>query len=76
MAKEISKEIRGYMYIKTRFKLGKPAKAIFDELCVAYGHRIVSYSTVTRWYKRFKMGLSQLKVHKVKKGQPAKVSLK
>lgn len=58
MAKEISKEIRGY--IKTRFKLGKPAKAIFDELCVAYGHRIVSYSTVTRWYKRFKSGIESV----------------
>ena len=47
MAKEISAEIRGY--IKTRFKLGFSARAIFNEICSAYGHGTTSYATVTRW---------------------------
>lgn len=41
MAKKISEEIRGY--IKAHFKLGKPAKTIFDKLCAAFGHRTESY---------------------------------
>ena len=55
MAKEISAEIRGY--IKTRFKLEISARAIFNEICSAYGHGTTSYSTVTRWIKRFKSGI-------------------
>ena len=56
MAKEISAEIRGYIK-KTRFKLGISARAMFNEICSAYGHGTTSYSTVTRWIKRFKSGI-------------------
>ena len=55
MAKVISAEIRGY--IKCRFKLGISARAIFNEICSANGHGTTSYSTVTRWIKRFKSGI-------------------
>ena len=46
MAKEISAEIRGC--IKTRHKLGISARAIYNEICSAYGHGTTSYSTITR----------------------------
>ena len=55
MHKEISAEIRGC--IKTRHKLGLSARAIFNEICSAYGHGTTVYSTATRWIKRFKSGI-------------------
>ena len=49
------------MYIKNRSKLGIASKDIFQELCNVYGQNEVSYSTVTRWVKKFKMGLEGVK---------------
>ncbi len=40
-------------YIKTRLLLGLTATQIYDELVTVYGQDVVSYCTVTRWFKRF-----------------------
>ena len=44
-----------------RSKLGTTSKDIFEGLCNLYGQNEVSYSTVTRWVKKFKMGLEGVK---------------
>lgn len=49
-----SAKIRGY--ISTRYKLGLTATEIYKEICEAYGHNEVSYTTITRWIKKFKSG--------------------
>ena len=54
-----SEEIR--VYIKNRSKLGITSKEIFEELCTVYGQNEVSYSTVTRWVKKFKTGIETVK---------------
>ena len=48
-------------YILTRFQLGFTAKQIHDELCAAWGHGYVSYSTVAKWLQRFRQRRSCLK---------------
>lgn len=70
MAKEISAQIRGY--IKTRYKLGISARSIFNEICSAYGDSATSYSTVTRWIKRFKSGIETVE-SAPGRGRPATV---
>jgi histone-lysine N-methyltransferase SETMAR len=54
MEGEKKTEIRFYIF--TRFKLGKGAKDIHDELCAVHGDSIVSYPTVRRWITAFKNG--------------------
>ena len=52
---EYAVEIRSY--IKNRCILGIGCKDIFDEICSVYGHNEMSFSTVIRWFKKFKCGL-------------------
>ena len=47
-------------YIHTRYKLGIKAKEIYHEICDAYGTNEVSYTTVTRWIRRFKKGVDSV----------------
>lgn len=47
-------------YIHTRYKLGITAKEIYNEICDAYGTSEVSYTTVTRWLRRFKKGVDSV----------------
>lgn len=49
-----SAKIRGY--ILTRYKLGLGAMEIYKEICEAYGYNEVSYTTITRWIRKFKSG--------------------
>lgn len=51
-------EIRGY--IKTRVLLGYSVKEIFNDLCAVHGHNEVSYTTVSRWVKKFKSGYDSI----------------
>ena len=42
-------------YIKHRCILGIQAKNIFNEICCVYGNNELSFSSVTRWCKKFKV---------------------
>ena len=44
-------------YIKNRCILGIQAKDIFNEICRVYGNNELSFSSVTRWCKKFKSGV-------------------
>ncbi|XP_045167528.2 protein GVQW3-like [Mercenaria mercenaria] len=48
-------------YIKNRFILGIQAKDIFNEICRVYGNNELSFSSVTRWCKKFKSGVDSVK---------------
>ena len=43
--------------IKNRCSLGIQAKDIFNEICRVYGNNELSFSSVTRWCKKFKSGV-------------------
>ena len=43
------------------FQQRKKAKDAFESLRKVFGDDLVTYSTVTRWYKRFKSGDCQFK---------------
>ena len=45
-------------YIKNRCILGIQAKDIFNEICRVYGNNELSFSSVTRWCKKFKIGVN------------------
>ena len=47
-------------YIKDRCILGKQAKDIYNEICRAYGNNELSFSSVTRWCKKFKSGVDSV----------------
>lgn len=53
------------------FQQGKKAKDAFESLCKVFGDHIVTYPTVTRWYKRFKSGDFSLDDHE-REGRPEK----
>ena len=50
-------EIRGY--IKARCKLGLSVKSMQDEICVIYGDKQMSFSTVYKWFykNQFRSGI-------------------
>ena len=48
-------------YIKNRCILGIQAKDIFSEICRIYGNNELSFSSVTRWCKKFKSGIDSVK---------------
>ncbi len=52
-------EIRAY--IKYRCQLGVTARKIFNELGTVYGQNELSYATVTRWVKKFKVSCGSIK---------------
>ena len=47
-------------YIKNRCILGKQAKDIFNEICRVYGNNKLSFSSVTRWCKKFKSSVDSV----------------
>ena len=47
-------------YIKNRCILGIQAKDIFNEICRVYGNNELSFSSVTRWCKKFKSGVDSV----------------
>ena len=50
-----------WSYIKNRCILGIQAKDIFNEICRVYGNNELSFSSVTRWCKKFKSGVDSVK---------------
>ena len=48
-------------YIKNRCILGIQAKGILNEICRVYGNNELSFSSVTRWCKKFKSGVDSVK---------------
>ena len=48
-------------YIKNRCILCIQAKDIFNEICRVYGNNELSFSSVTRWCKKFKSGVDSVK---------------
>ena len=47
-------------YIKTRAILGVRAVTIYEELVTAYGHKVISYSSVQRLTKEFLVGRMEI----------------
>ena len=47
-------------YIMNRCFLGIQAKDIFNEICRVYGNNGLSFSSVTRWCKKFKSGVDSV----------------
>ena len=47
-------------YIKNRCILGIQAKDIFNDICRVYGNNELSFSSVTRWCKKFKSGVDSI----------------
>ena len=59
-------------YIKNCCILGIQAKDIFDEMCHVYGNKELSFSSVTRWCKKFKNGVDSVEdtlMHAIQKLQ-------
>ena len=54
-------ETRIRSYILTRFELSFTINQIHKELCAAWGHGSVFYSTVAEWLQRFRQGRTSLK---------------
>ena len=53
------------------YQQGKKAKDAFESLNKVFGDNLVTYPTVTRWYKRFKSGDLSLDDHE-REGRPEK----
>ena len=54
------------------FQQGKKAKDAFNSLCTVFGEEVVTYPTVTRWFKRFTNGDFNLD-DREREGRPEKV---
>ena len=59
MKKELKPEIRAY--IKGRAALKIPPRNVYKELTDIYGSSTVSFMTVSRWMKKFKTGIYNIK---------------
>jgi hypothetical protein len=51
-----------WSYIKNRCIIGIQAKDTFNKICRAYGNNKLSFSSDTRWNKKFKSSLDSVKV--------------